>query len=118
MGTGEVEPADGVDRRLDAVEPRRDRPCRESEFFIDTVLVRIHCIIVMIRWTGLALWEFEFPFPGSLTSTFLNDEPADGVDRRLDAIEPRRDRPCAPQSVPGVNMNYTTECTGWTHARC
>ena len=26
----------------------------------------------MIRWTGLAPWEFEFPFPGSLTSTFLD----------------------------------------------
>ena len=26
----------------------------------------------MIRWTGLAPWEFEFPFPGSLTSTFRN----------------------------------------------
>jgi len=25
----------------------------------------------MNRWTGLAPWEFEFPFPGSLTSTFL-----------------------------------------------
>jgi len=25
----------------------------------------------MIRWTGLAPWEFEFPFPGSLTSTFI-----------------------------------------------
>ena len=25
----------------------------------------------MIRWTGLAPWEFEFPFPGSLTSTCL-----------------------------------------------
>ena len=25
----------------------------------------------MIRWTGLAPWEFEFPFPGSLISTFL-----------------------------------------------
>ena len=35
--------------------------------------VRIHFIIVMIRWTGLAPWEFEFPFPGSLTSTFLDD---------------------------------------------
>jgi len=38
---------------------------REREFFIDNLLVRIHCIIVMIRWTGLAPWEFEFPFPGS-----------------------------------------------------
>jgi len=36
----------------------------EREFFIDNLLVRIHCIIVMIRWTGLAPWEFEFPFPG------------------------------------------------------
>jgi len=26
----------------------------------------------MIRWTGLAPWEFELPFPGSLTSTFLS----------------------------------------------
>ena len=41
---------------------------RERAFFIDN---RIHYIIVMIGWTGLAPWEFEFPFPGSLTSTFL-----------------------------------------------
>ena len=38
---------------------------------IDNLLVRIHFIIVMIRWTGLAPWEFEIPFPGSLKSTFL-----------------------------------------------
>ena len=25
----------------------------------------------MIRWAGLAPWEREFPFPGSLISTFL-----------------------------------------------
>ena len=42
---------------------------RESALL--TLLVRIHFIIVMIRWTGLAPREFEFPFPGSLTSTFL-----------------------------------------------
>ena len=42
---------------------------REREFFIDNLLVRVHFIIVMIRWTGLAPWEFEFPFPGSLTFT-------------------------------------------------
>ena len=30
---------------------------REKEFFIDNLLVRIHLIIVMIRWTGLAPWE-------------------------------------------------------------
>jgi len=44
----------------------------EREFFIDNLPVRIHFIIAMIRWTGLVPWEFEFPFPGSLTSTFLN----------------------------------------------
>ena len=43
----------------------------ERDFFIDNLLVRIHFIIKMIRRTGLAPWEFEFPFPGSLTSTFL-----------------------------------------------
>jgi len=34
-------------------------------------MVRIHFIIVMIRRTGLTPWEFDFPFPGSLTSSFL-----------------------------------------------
>ena len=29
----------------------------EGEFFIDNLQVRIHFIIVMIRWTGLAPWE-------------------------------------------------------------
>ena len=43
----------------------------ERKFFIDNLLDRIHVIIVMIRWTGLAPWEFEFSFPGSLTSTSL-----------------------------------------------
>ena len=43
----------------------------ERERVIDNLLVRVHFIIVMIRWTGLARWEFEFPFPDSLTSTFL-----------------------------------------------
>ena len=43
----------------------------EREFFIDNLLVRIHFIIEMIWWTSLAPWDFEFPFPGSLISTFL-----------------------------------------------
>ena len=50
---------------------KRCDPPAGREFFIDNLLVRIHFIIVMIRWTGLALWEFEYPFPGSLTSAFL-----------------------------------------------
>jgi len=44
----------------------------ERELFIDKLLVRIHFIIVMIRWTGLAPWEFESTFPSDLTSTFLD----------------------------------------------
>ena len=39
---------------------------RERVFFIGNLLVRIHFIIVMNRWTGLAPWEFEFPLPPCL----------------------------------------------------
>ena len=41
---------------------------KSERLFIDSLLARIHIIIVMIGWTGLAPWEFEFPFPDSLTS--------------------------------------------------
>ena len=37
----------------------------EREFFIDNLLVRTYFIIEMMRWTGLAPREFEFPLPGS-----------------------------------------------------
>ena len=47
----------------------------EREFFIDKLLVRIHYIILMIRKTGLAPWEFEFPFASSLISTFRDPLP-------------------------------------------
>ena len=50
------------------IHPRGLAP-PEREFFIENLLVRIHLIIVMIRWTGLAPWQFEFPFSGSLIST-------------------------------------------------
>ena len=42
----------------------------ERNFFMDNLLVRIHFVIETIWWTGLAPWESEFPFPGSLISTF------------------------------------------------
>ena len=50
--------------------PELDREAAkvEREFYIDNLLVRSHIFIVMIRWTGLAPWVFEFPFPGSPTS--------------------------------------------------
>ena len=41
---------------------------RERELFIDNLLVQIYIISEIIWWTGLAPWEFEFPFPGYLTS--------------------------------------------------
>ena len=49
------------------VQPRGMQPptlCTppEGEFFIDNLLVRIHCIIEMIWWTGFAPWGFEFIF--------------------------------------------------------
>jgi len=34
----------------------------ERLLFIANLLVRIHFVIEMIKWTGLAPWEFEFPF--------------------------------------------------------
>ena len=53
--------------RLPDVRPK----LKEREFFIENLLVRIHFIIEMIWWTGLAPWEFGFTFPGILISTFL-----------------------------------------------
>jgi len=44
---------------------------KERDYFIDNQLVRIRFVILMIRWTGLAPWECEFPFPFSLSCTFL-----------------------------------------------
>jgi len=39
--------------------PRSATPAAEPELFIDQLLVRIHFIIVMMRWTGLAPWESQ-----------------------------------------------------------
>ena len=64
--------ADEKPDRLPKARPQR-------EFVIDNLLVRIHFIIVMIRWTGLAPWEFEFHFPGSLTSFLSADKEPDGL---------------------------------------
>ena len=55
----------------DASDRARIERLSQVERVIDNLLVRIHFIIVLIRWTGLASWEFQFSFPGSLKSTFL-----------------------------------------------
>ena len=62
-----------VDQQL-TVSSQPSRPASawlERYFFIDNLLVRVHFVIEMIRWTGLVPWEFEFSFSGSLASTFL-----------------------------------------------
>ena len=55
-----------------AVASRNMAPGLEFGFFIDNLLIRNHFIIEMIWWTGLAPWEFECPFPGSIIHTFLS----------------------------------------------
>ena len=40
-----------------------EAPGPEREFFNDNLLVRIHVIVAMIRWTGLAPWEAPGPTP-------------------------------------------------------
>ena len=48
--------------------------CLQRTFFIDNLLVRIQNPLIqihLVRWTGLAPWEFELSFPGSLASTLL-----------------------------------------------
>ena len=69
----------GRQRQLAGLLGGHHRMCREGlgapgserDFFIDNLLVRIHFIVEMIRWTGLAPWELEFSFPGSHTAPFL-----------------------------------------------
>ena len=68
-GGGGGRPASRATRVSRSRGPTRSK---EREFFIDNLLVRIHFIILMIRWNGLAPWSFELPFPGNLTSTFLD----------------------------------------------
>ena len=39
-----------------------------------------------IRWIGLAPWDFELSFPGSVTSTFLRTDSISEQDRILPVI--------------------------------
>ena len=73
-------------------------------------------MIEMIRWTGLAPWEFEFLFPGSLTSTFLTaaatfagETFAGGIPRLSPRMAPTNPRE---KSTPGVNFRATTSGPG------
>ena len=72
----------------------------EREFFLltpywseSTTASWIYYSIVMIRGTGLAPWEFEFPFSGSLTSTFLGE---------VHVVRQRLSRDTTPYGMTGV----------------
>ena len=91
-----------------AIEPlvnllRTGTPAVQLQVKSDNLLVRVHFIIVMIRWIGLAPREFEFPVPGSLTSTFLD---RCGYGRSDQGRRPRQvpqlRTGCEPGSVFGV----------------
>jgi hypothetical protein len=71
LALGAMAPSVNRNKRITSVSSRSER---EREFFIGNPLVRIHLIIVMIRWTGLAPRDIEFLFPGSLTSIFLDQK--------------------------------------------
>ena len=51
----------------------------ERDLFTDNLLVRIHVVLAMIWWTGLAPLEVELPFSGSLISTLLDHPPHHGI---------------------------------------
>jgi len=36
----------------------------EREFLLDNLLVRLHFIIMMIKWTGLAPWKLMISWTG------------------------------------------------------
>ena len=60
----------------------------EREFFIGNQLVRIHFIIVMIKWTGLASREFE-TVPHTLVNTPASQLPEGGRERERESARAR-----------------------------
>ena len=81
-----VSPLPRAGRGAPADDRLRALHLTEREFSIFNLLVRIHFIVGMIWWSGLAPWEFEFPFPGSLISTCLGAGRGASVDDRLRAL--------------------------------
>ena len=53
-----LSPRELLESKMPGLPTKMCHAAGEREFFIDNLLVRIHFIIVMIRWTGLAPWEF------------------------------------------------------------
>ena len=74
---------------------------REREFFIDNLLARIHFIIEMIRWTGLAPWQFKFPFPEQALSN-------------PDKTEYEKQKAEDPEFYRDANSLAVSPCYRWT----
>jgi len=68
----------------------------KREFFIDNLPLRNHFIIVMIRWSVLAPWEFEFSFPDSLTSTLIQGHTPYNARRMGWRVDVQRERETIP----------------------
>ena len=95
----------------------------QRENFVDKLLVRHHLIVVMIRWTGLAPWKFQYPFPGSLTSTFLElhthspiNDPRQGASQRTTSprcLASTSDRSCEPLFVGQTHHTHLHTLRDW-----
>jgi len=83
---------------------------RVREFLIDNLLVRILFIIEMIWWTGLAPWEFKFPFSGSLISASLDPKPLAAVELGRNNVKGFKDFHLKNGSSQVKNLALTVLC--------
>ena len=72
----------------------------------------LHFIIVMIWWTGLAPWEFEFPSPGSLISTL----PSRSRKPRGEAKPRWRGSNATPQTAPKAAPQVAPKPSSWSQS--
>ena len=97
---------------------------REREFFIDNLLVRIHFVIVMIRWTSLAPWEFEFPVtkllkPGPDSYLCRIRSTAESCERGTPVPMFTPEGACIPSELPRLqSTNWREAGPSWTRSSC
>jgi len=74
----------------EANKERLKQARRKREVLIDSLLVRMHLIIEMIWWTGLAPWECELSLPGSLIPTFQTQVPLTEKEAKKERLKQAR----------------------------
>ena len=85
---------------------------REIEFFIDNLLVRIHFIIVMMRWTGLAPYSEGWWLVGQEEEE-EEEEEEEGSSGDEDGEGPVRSRVTRARFISAFENNYFAEmCSG------